>query len=188
MIFNFLKPSQNKQANEVFNSALAQAKNMFPDRFMHDSTTVEQRREKFEAISIYMALYAWYLKEEGSKQAKKLSQDAYDYMFDLYEIALREQAVADMRVGPEVKKLASAFHGRLDSYGKSFSKGDTAMLSQGFVRNHVCGKEKAMGLSISIISEAKKMQEQSLESWLDNLKNLQKGANEPKEWREENVS
>lgn len=188
MFFNFLKPFKSEDSKEVFDSAFAQAKKTFPDRFNDESTTVEQRREKFEAISIFMSLYAWYLKEEGSSKATEISQQAYDYMFDLYEIALREQGIADVRVGPEVKKLAAAFHGRLESYGAAFSAEDTAKLAESFIRNHVCDKKKAMGLSIALISEARKMHAQSLEGWLENLQNLKKSIYEPREFVEENAS
>lgn len=188
MIFNFFKPAKSVYTEEVFKSALAQAQKTFPNRFNVETATVEERREKFEGISIFMALYTWYLKEEGSKDATKLSQDSYDHMFDLYEIALREQGVADVRVGPEVKKLAAAFHGRLESYGAAFSEADTAKLTESLIRNHVCDKPKAMGLSIALISEARKMKSQNLKDWISNLKNLQKGIYEPKEYVEENAS
>lgn len=188
MIFNFLKPSKDTHTQEVFKSALAQAQKTFPERFAMETKTVEQRREKFEGISIFMALYTWYLKEESSKEAKGLSQNAYDHMFDSYEISLREQGIADVRIGPEVKKLAAAFHGRLLSYGEAFSEFNTAKLADSFVRNHVCTKEQSLALSISIISEARKMEAQTLEDWLSNLQNLQKGLYEPKEYVEENAS
>lgn len=188
MIFNFLKPAKSDRTEEVFKSALAQARKTFPNRFNVESATVEARRQKFEGISIFMALYTWYLKEEGSATATKLSQDSYDHMFDLYEIALREQGVADVRIGPEVKKLAAAFHGRLESYGTAFSEGDTAKLTESLIRNHVCDKQKAMALSIALISEARKMKTQNFEEWVANLTNLQKGVYEPKEYIEENAS
>lgn len=188
MFLNFLKPSQSPQTKEIFNSALAQAKKTFPQRFEMETRDAEHRRQKFEAISIFMALYAWYLKTEGSKTAGQLSQQAYDHMFDMYEIAMREQGVSDVRVGPEVKKLAAAFHGRLESYTKAFDAGDTAQLAEGFVRNHVCEREKAMGLSIAIISEARQMEKQDLDAWLANLKNLQKSIYEPKEFLAEDAS
>jgi hypothetical protein len=84
--------------------------------------------------------------------------------------------------------LAAAFHGRLLSYGEAFSEFSTAKLAESFIRNHVCSKEKAMSLSISLIAEARKMQNQNLEDWLGNLKNLQKSVYEPKEYVEESAS
>lgn len=181
MFFNLFKPKTDENTTLVFESALAQAQKNFPERFKAESESVEERLEKFEAISIFMALYAWYLKEEGSKTAKNLSQNAYDYMFDRFEIALREQGVADVRIGPEVKKLASAFHGRLISYGEAFSAGSTAKLAESFVRNHVCEKNKAMALSIGLISEAGQMQKQSFEEWVSSLNLLKRSVYEPRE-------
>ena len=182
MIFNIFKRQIDLNTTKVFESAMSQAANTFPERFGEETNSVEERHSKFEVISIFMALYAWYLKGEGSKTATNLSQDAYDHMFDTFEVALREQAVSDVRVGPEVKKLAAAFSGRLVSYGEALEGGNTSALAESFVRNHVCDKPKAMGLSISLVSEAKKMQGQTLDEWLDNLNNLKKGAYEPREF------
>ncbi|MFT7434002.1 MAG: hypothetical protein ACI9TY_001647 [Alphaproteobacteria bacterium] len=182
MIFSIFKRRADGNTTKVFESALSQARNAFPNRFNVDSNTLEARRHKFESISIFMVLYAWYLKGEGSKTAKNLSQDAYDYMFDNFEIALREQGVSDVRIGPEVKKLAAAFHGRLVSYGEAFDEGSTAKLTESFLRNSVCDKAKAMSLAITLISEARKMQAQNLSGWLKNLENLQRNGSEPKEF------
>lgn len=187
MIFNIFKRRADRNTTKVFESAVAQARNTFPERFKVESETVDTRRDKFEAIAIYMTLYAWYLKDEGSKHAKKLSQDTYDFMFDNFEIALREQGVSDVRIGPEVKKLAAAFHGRLVSYGEAFDDSSTAKLSESFLRNSVCDKSQAMSLSIALIAEARKMQSQNMEVWISNLENLSKGANEPKEFINDNV-
>tara|TARA_R110000868_G_scaffold190862_2_gene434965 strand:- start:30549 stop:31124 length:576 start_codon:yes stop_codon:yes gene_type:complete len=181
MIFNIFNRHIDRNTTKVFESALAQAKNTFPQRFKNETSSVEERREKFEAIAIFMALYAWYLKGEGSKRARGLSQAAYDHMFDTFEVALREQGVSDVRIGPEVKKLAAAFHGRLVSYGEAFEMGNTALLSESFVRNSVCDKAKAMSISIVLISEARKMQAQKLENWIESLDNLKKGTFEPRE-------
>lgn len=181
MIFNIFKRGTVLNPTQVFECAFAQSMKAFPKRFKDESDTVEQRRLKFEAISIFMSLYAWYLKEEGSKQASNLSQDAYDYMFDRFEIALREQGVSDVRIGPEVKKLASAFTGRLMSYGEAFKAGDAKALFESLQKNQVCDEQKAKGLSIELVSEAQKMLSQNLDEWYKNLNNLKKGIYEPKE-------
>lgn len=187
MIFNIFKSKQVLNATQVFECALSQAKKSFPNRFLAVSDTVEARRLKFEAISVFMCLYTWYLKEEGSKQGKKLSQNAYDLMFDRYEVALREQGVSDVRVGPEVKKLASAFTGRLVAYGEAFSKGDSKALFQCFMHNKVCDENKAKALSIELMSEANKMKSQTLTAWFENLENIKQGVYAPKEWIEAEV-
>ena len=181
MIFNIFNKGTVLNPTQVFECAFAQSQKEFPNRFEEDSETVEQRRLKFEAISIFMSLYTWYLKEEGSKKAKQLSQDAYDYMFDRFEIALREQGVSDVRIGPEVKKLASAYTGRMLSYADAFKDGDSKALLESLIKNQVCDDSKAKLLSIKLVTEAQKMLGQTLEEWYQNLDNLKKGTYEPKE-------
>jgi hypothetical protein len=60
---------------------------------------------------------------------------AMEAMFDDFDINLREQGVSDIRVGPEVRKLAAAFNGRQLRYFEAFSTGKPKDLEAAIAHN-----------------------------------------------------
>jgi cytochrome b pre-mRNA-processing protein 3 len=54
----------------------------------------------------------------------KLSQDLYDLTFKRMELGLRESGTGDLAVGKNVRKMMSAFYGRLSTYNACASDHD----------------------------------------------------------------
>lgn len=131
---NLLKPQPLPVTqNKVYREVLRQAKAFAPTRFNAPSTTKEERYAKFEVIALLMAYAMWQARNNpDTKEQATLAQDA---MFDDFEVNLREQGVSDMRVGPEVRKLAAAFAGRQQRYFDAFSTGKATDLEQALTHN-----------------------------------------------------
>lgn len=178
MIFGFFNSKYKQESAKVFDSALERAKNSFPKVFNKESETKEERELKFEAISVYMSLYIWSLQKID---AGKLLERVYEEMYDRYDIAIREQGVSDVRVGPTIRALAAKFRNRLDVYGDSFSTGETKKLLEELNEKQLCDTQTAVKLSIELEAEAKMLKELSLKDWLKHLKNPKTGLYEPHE-------
>lgn len=185
MLFGLITPKYKQESQWVFDSALARAKAMFPETFTKDSITKEDRDSKFEAISVYMALYVRTLlqMETNPKASHKLLQRVYEEMYDRYDIALREQGVGDVKVGPTVRALAAKFKTRLEKYTAAYQNNASKDIVEVLVEFGLCSKMQAMQLSIRLCAEAKLMQNLSLEQWLQHIKNPTVGAYEPHEMK-----
>lgn len=141
--------TQDENTTDVVEWVIAQAQKTFPSYFEEETTHLRQRQLKFEAISTYLAMALYALKEKND-----FAQAVHDEMFDRFEISLREQGVADVRVGKEVRKLASAFHGRYDYYASAFENNSVESLLETWQRNMVCEN-----------IDAKKASQQVIQTW-----------------------
>lgn len=113
---------------------LTRAADVFASRFAEPSTTVAERILRFEAIALFGALVAWRYEKAGDIATR----DAFfQHMFADFDAAMREKGVSDLKVGKEVKKLASAFYGRMSAYTPAFEAQSPAMLEAAMTRNHV---------------------------------------------------
>lgn len=137
MFFKCLKWSDKKSEPKVDEDHVVQwilcsAEQCFPQFFEHSSQDKFQREQKFQCIALFMTLAFYHLKENP-----EIVQRLHDKMFDLFDIALREQGVADVRVGAEIRKLSSAFQGRYDSYTAGLNATSPAVLKEALARNGV---------------------------------------------------
>ena len=147
------KPKQvEKQAQDIYVHCLDMAKNQFQERFQTPSRTEADRWHRFEGIAIPVCVALWRLKQN---QSLDLAQAVHDAMFRDFELALREGGVADLKVGKHVRQLASAFHGRLQSYGAALDADKSADLSAALVRNQACAPEEAKAAAKWMITLAK---------------------------------
>ncbi len=119
---------------------LTQAQELTPLRFEKESQTKEDRIEKFEPIAFVMSYVFWVLRKEPELNAD--AQSLYDYMFDQFEIAMREQGVSDVRVGKEVRKFSSAFDGRRASYAEAFEEKSLKNLQKSLLHNESWSNEE----------------------------------------------
>lgn len=126
------KPQIDVSIDEVVSWVLLNSRSYFPQTFSVESQNKWQREHKFQCIAVFMVLAIGKLKGYG-----EFSQLFHDKMFDLFDIAMREQGVADVRIGAEVRKLSSAFQGRFDSYMQALEAGDEQALAEAFLRNGV---------------------------------------------------
>jgi cytochrome b pre-mRNA-processing protein 3 len=81
---------------------------------------------RFELIALHGFLVLSRLKQEHARTAK-LAQELFDIFFADMDRALRELGVGDLAVGKHVKRMATAFYGRIVSYERGLAADDTAL-------------------------------------------------------------
>ena len=81
---------------------------------------------RFELICLHAFLYLHRLKRE-QPQASRLGQRFFDLMFADFDRSLREMGTGDLSVGREVKRMASAFYGRIAAYEEGLAADDSAL-------------------------------------------------------------
>ena len=80
-----------------------------------------------------LALHAWLVLDGLRKTGNdRLAQSFVDALFAHFEEALREQGAGDIGMSRRMKKMASAFYGRLRAYSES---GDQNQLAAAILRN-----------------------------------------------------
>ncbi len=88
---------------------------------------------RFELICLHAFLYLHRLKRERPRAAS-LAQQFFDMMFADFDRSLREMGTGDLSVGREVKRMASAFYGRIAAYEQGLEASD-AVLAPALARN-----------------------------------------------------
>ncbi len=84
---------------------------------------------RFDMLALHVWLVLSRLKSAGTTE---LSQRLLDAIFVGFDEALRDLGAGDMGMGPRMKKLGSAFNGRLQAYE---SASDDAALGEAILRN-----------------------------------------------------
>ena len=99
----------------LYAAVLTATQQLFPAVYAHKTTTLPERYRKFECLTWVMSYVLYQLKQQGDTGAGQ-AQLLVECMLDDLADNLREQGVSDMRVGPELRKLAAAFNGRAQRY------------------------------------------------------------------------
>lgn len=89
---------------------------------------------RFEMLSVIMILYFRRTNSEGAA-IKDIAQEIVDAFFLDLDHSIRELGIGDQGVPKRMKKLASMFYGRVDSYGKALDAGDEVALAAALKRN-----------------------------------------------------
>ena len=117
-------------ARRLYEAVVVQARQpvFFADLEVPD--TVDGR---FEMVALHAHLLLRRLKDGGPATAD-LAQALFDVMFADMDASLREMGAGDLGVGRRVKRMASAFYGRMAAYDSGLaSRGDA--LGQALRRN-----------------------------------------------------
>jgi len=131
--------------NKLYAEVLKLAKSFAPERFTSPSSTKEDRYAKFEVIALLMSHLMWQARLDPETKIRATA--AMEAMFDDFDISLREQGVSDIRVGPEVRKLAAAFNGRQQRYFEAFSTGKAKDLEAALAHNWKISASEAKALA-----------------------------------------
>jgi cytochrome b pre-mRNA-processing protein 3 len=75
---------------------------------------------RFEMYSLHVGLLIERLRHQG-EHAAEVSQELFNAYIGGLDDAFREMGVGDLSVGKKMKKLASAFYGRLKGYDDAFA-------------------------------------------------------------------
>lgn len=168
---SLFKPAKRAECDSVVQWVLNESGYHFPDLFAEESADKYQREAKFQAISVFFAMALHKLKDDV-----ELAQQVHDEMFDRFDIAMREQGVADVRVGAEIRKLSSAFQGRMASYTQAFDADSASKLEEALLRNEVADDESAGGIAQLLIGYWQSLDANSSKTWFKNLSKLNSAA------------
>lgn len=141
----FTRPAAPAVQNKLYAEILHQACILAPQRFAAPSTSKEQRYAKFEAIALVMSALMWQARNDPDH--KNRATGAMETMFDDFDVNMREQGVSDIRIGPEVRKLAAAFAGRQQRYFDAFSSTKATDLEQAIAHNWKVTPSEAKALA-----------------------------------------
>jgi cytochrome b pre-mRNA-processing protein 3 len=121
----FVKKPDHASALYAAIVAAARQPKFFADWAVPD--TVDGR---FDILVLHMFLVLRRMKND----TPELCQQITDLFFKDMDRSLREMGVGDLSVGKKVRKMAEAFHGRLNAYAKSIDQ-DEASLIEALQRN-----------------------------------------------------
>ncbi len=89
---------------------------------------------RFEMLSAVMILYFRRSRSCGPV-VRDIAQEIVDAFFQDLDHSMRELGIGDQGVPKRMKKLASMFYGRVDSYGKALDAMDGEVLAAALKRN-----------------------------------------------------
>jgi cytochrome b pre-mRNA-processing protein 3 len=112
--------------------------------------------DSFDGRFDLLALHAWLVLERLAAAGESaLAQALVDVIFVRLDEALREQGAGDMGMGRRMKKMAGAFYGRLDAYGRAAGEAELAhALLRNLYRGDVRHVEHAAALA-TYVKEAR---------------------------------
>jgi cytochrome b pre-mRNA-processing protein 3 len=134
----FKKPRHLDAAHALYAAVVTQARR--PEFYAVHGVpdTVDGR---FDLIALHAFLVMRRLKRiaeaggEGARAAAGLSQALFDLMFADMDQNLREMGVGDLSVGKKVKRMATAFYGRVAAYDEGLEAAGERVLEEGLRRN-----------------------------------------------------
>jgi cytochrome b pre-mRNA-processing protein 3 len=103
-------------------------------QFFRSANVPDTVMGRFEMLSTVLILY-FRRTRQASPAAKRIAQEIVDAFFEDLDHSLRELGIGDQGVPKRMKKLASMFYGRVDSYGKALDDADHAALEAALKRN-----------------------------------------------------
>lgn len=118
---------QQKTAQKLYGSIVAQARNPWFFRTLGVSDTLEGRFEIL-VMHVYLALH----RLKADESLAPLGQALVDTFFDDMDVIHRELGVSDLKVPKKMYSTAGVFYERLDRYARAFSEEDEQALTQIF--------------------------------------------------------
>ncbi len=99
---------------------------------------------RFDMIVLHVFLVLQRLKLE----TPVLCQQLTDLFFDDMDRSLREMGVGDLSVGKKVRRMAEAFHGRLNAYAAAMEQGEQTLI-EALQRNVYAGQVSASAKTLA---------------------------------------
>lgn len=123
-MFALFRPSPVQDAAELaYRRVVAHARQ---PAFFTDAGIPDTIDGRFELICLHAFLFLHRLKRE-QPTAARLGQRFFDVMFADFDRSLREMGTGDLSVGREVKRMASAFYGRIAAYEEGLAADDSVL-------------------------------------------------------------
>lgn len=114
--------------------------------FFEDYAVQDTIDGRFDLIILHTFLVLRRLKQVG-KDNEAFGQALFDAMFSNMDDSLRQMGVGDLSVGKKIKKMSSAFYGRVDAYDAPLIANDISALADALERNLYRGEPVDRGLS-----------------------------------------
>lgn len=127
----FNRKSTKSNAEALYTRIVRQSRKR---EFYADLDVPDTLDGRFDLITLHVFLVLRRLNAEGNSE-ENLGQALFDVMFMNMDTSLREMGVGDLSVGKRIKKMASAFYGRVAAYDAPLLAGDCAGLSDAIARN-----------------------------------------------------
>jgi len=89
---------------------------------------------RFDMIVLHAVLLLRRLGRQP-EATKDISQALFDYMFDDFDLNLREIGIGDTGIGKRIKKMGTGFYGRMAVYNEGLDSGDEQALMDSLERN-----------------------------------------------------
>lgn len=89
---------------------------------------------RFDMIVLHAVLLLRRFNRQPDK-TRKLSQALFDYMFDDFDLNLREIGVGDTGIGKRIKKMGTGFYGRMAVYNEGLDSDGDQPLRDSLARN-----------------------------------------------------
>lgn len=131
----FDRSERDQEAYAIYGALVSQARS--PALYLNAGVpdTLEGR---FEMVALHAFLVLRRLRKvdaSDAEAAKALGQKVFDLLFDDMDQTLREIGISDLKVGKEIKTLASAFYGRIEAYDAGLDADDETVLPAALKRN-----------------------------------------------------
>ena len=146
MIFSLFRKKNNNQAivEQQYRALTDGARQPF---FYSDMNVPDTVMGRLEMLSAVLILY-FRRTSKASTGVQQISQEIVDAFFQDVDHSIRELGVGDLSVPKRMKKLASRFFGRMESYSKALNDRDQAALADALKRNfHPLNLENAPDMS-----------------------------------------
>ena len=121
--------SRKKNATILYEKIISQSRSKYFYELLGIPDTVDGR---FELMVLHAFLVIRRLK--GDKKKLKFGRDIMTFLFDDFDLSLREVGVGDMGIGKKIKLMADSFYGRIFAYEEAL-KDEGDLLEQALNRN-----------------------------------------------------
>jgi cytochrome b pre-mRNA-processing protein 3 len=133
MVFGLFQKRSDRPAGELYRQLVAAARQpVFYDRF----GVADTADGRLELLMLHTGLVVSRLSAPDAN--RDCARDLSEAFFADMDGTLRELGISDVAVPKKMKKMASAFYGRLRAYGEA---ADEAALSEALTRNIFSGVE-----------------------------------------------
>lgn len=164
MVFGLFKNKEEEQnLHTLYLSLVEQARR---PEFYTELSVPDTIDGRYDLIALHMFLVLRRLKTEHER-THRFSQKLFDVMFSDMDLSLREMGVADLGIGPRIKKMAKAFYGRVTVYEKALSDGEAELadaLSRNLYGTIEVTPEVAVKMSRYVVKAASSLDSQAIDA------------------------
>ncbi len=126
--------AEKRDAKRIYAKTMAQSR--LPE-FYGDNLCQDTTDGRMEILCLHISTIMYVLRGHGDTGAK-LTQAIYDVMIDDFDVALREEGLADTGVSRRIKPLAKMFFARAKQYADIFDGADDVGALEVIIGEYVC--------------------------------------------------